>query len=433
MHALTDLSLLTGWVPPASVAAAVAGVAWLLLRRDRRYLRRRLPAALLATAVVVVAGWVVVEQVWKPFPDPLPWSVYGWVALGLAGLALLVPRVLAARGWAPRVLTGLAVLLVVVGAAERVNFSFRAYPTVGTALGAGRPEEVDLGRLTTDVSTAVASLPLSTAWTPPPGMPDRGALSQVEIPGTTSGFSARPGWVWVPPAYLASPRAVLPVLVLLAGQPGTTDDWLNGGHLVATMDAWAARHGGLAPVVVLADGTGGPLANPLCLDSRIAQVQTYLAVDVPAWVRGTLQVQDDPRQWAVGGFSYGGTCALQLGTNRPDVYPTFLDVSGQDEPTLGTRRDTVQAAFGGDAAAFSQVNPIDIMARRQFPDSAATIVTGSQDTVYRPQGQRVLTAAQASGMDVRYVELPGSHDYGVWAEGLTVNLDWLGSRLGITP
>ena len=111
----------------------------------------------------------------------------------------------------------------------------------------------------------------------------------------------------MPPAYLTTPRAELPVLVLLSGQPGTPEDWLNGGHLVATMDDWAARHGGLAPVVVLADGTGGPLANPLCLDSQIAQVQTYLAVDVPAWVRSTLQVQQDPRQWAVGGFSYGGT------------------------------------------------------------------------------------------------------------------------------
>ena len=34
----------------------------------------------------------------------------------------------------------------------------------------------------------------------------------------------------IPPAYLASPRAQLPVLVLLSGQPGTPRDWLDGGR-----------------------------------------------------------------------------------------------------------------------------------------------------------------------------------------------------------
>ena len=54
----------------------------------------------------------------------------------------------------------------------------------------------------------------------------------------------------------------------------------------------------------------------------------------------------DSEGWAVGGVSYGGTCALQLATNHPDVYPTFLDISGSAEPTLGDRGCTVAAAFG---------------------------------------------------------------------------------------
>ena len=433
MSAVTDLALLTGWVPWASLVAGVVGALWLLGRRDRRFLTRRLPLALLVAAVVVGAVYVVVEKVWRPFPDPLTLSVYWWGLAGVAGHAVLVPRAVAGRGAVAALVTVLASLLVVVMAAERVNLSFRAFPTVGTVVGAGRPSEVDPARLTDAVAQTVSDLPLSASWQPPASMPGKGSIAQVTIPATVSGFSARPGWVYVPPAYLTTPRAELPVLVLLSGQPGTPEDWLNGGHLVATMDDWAARHGGLAPVVVLADGTGGPLANPLCLDSRIAQVQTYLAVDVPAWVRSTLQVQQDPRQWAVGGFSYGGTCALQLGTNRPDVYPTFLDISGQDEPTLGTRSQTVAAAFGGDADAFAAVNPVDLLARRSYADSAARIVIGSQDSTYGPQGRTVFAAAKASGMDVELVELPGGHDYGVWAEGLTQNLDWLGTRLGITP
>ena len=61
----------------------------------------------------------------------------------------------------------------------------------------------------------------------------------------------------------------------------------------------------------------------------------HLAQDVPAWITTHLQVDRDPTNWAIGGLSLGGTCALQMATNYTDVYPTFLDLSGDPEPTLG--------------------------------------------------------------------------------------------------
>ena len=79
--------------------------------------------------------------------------------------------------------------------------------------------------------------------------------------------------------------------------------------------------------MVVADGTGSQIANPLCVDSKLGNVATYLAKDVPSWVKSNLQVNPDPKAWAIGGLSYGGTCSLQMATNYPDVYPTFLDIS----------------------------------------------------------------------------------------------------------
>jgi hypothetical protein len=55
--------------------------------------------------------------------------------------------------------------------------------------------------------------------------------------------------LYLPPAYLGSVRARLPVLVLIPGQPGGPEDWLLAGRLAAVMDAFAAAHDGLAPVV----------------------------------------------------------------------------------------------------------------------------------------------------------------------------------------
>jgi len=86
-------------------------------------------------------------------------------------------------------------------------------------------------------------------------------------------------------------------------------------------------------VVVAADVTGSDLGNTLCLDSRLGAAETYLAEDVPPGAAANLQV--DTSRLAIGGFSFGGTCALQSALRRPAVYPTFLDISGQAEPTLG--------------------------------------------------------------------------------------------------
>jgi len=186
----------------------------------------------------------------------------------------------------------------------------------------------------------------------------------------------------LPPAYLTSQRPLLPVLVVLSGQPSSPRDWLDGGRLAAVLDRHAAAHDGLAPVVVMPDPLGSTLANPLCLDSRLGRVQTYLSVDVPAWIRASLQVDPDPHSWAVAGSSAGGTCALQLALTAPRVYPTFLDIAGQTEPTLGSRARTVAAAFGGDTAAFTAVNPLDLLAHHRYPDTAGFFIVGRGDAVY---------------------------------------------------
>ena len=111
-------------------------------------------------------------------------------------------------------------------------------------------------------------------------MPAAGAVTEVSIPATASGFAARSAWVYVPPAYLTPSHPLLPVLMMIGGQPGGPRDWLDGGQLAQQMDAWAAAHAGLAPVVVMPDGIGSALSNPLCMNSALGQVDTYLTSDV---------------------------------------------------------------------------------------------------------------------------------------------------------
>ncbi|MFJ2664745.1 alpha/beta hydrolase [Nocardia fluminea] len=432
MTRITDLSLLTGWFPVAlTVLGAVAAV-WLLLPRARRYVTTVMPIVVLAAVVLTVALYLFVEEVWRPFPDPIAVSVYALIGVAVAAVLLVVPRILVRRTVWNGVVTVLAAAAVLLVVGVRINLEYASYPTVGAALGIEQVGRIDAAELTRR-EQVISARPLEPAWHAPGGLPGGGRVLTATVPPTASGFTAREAQIYLPPAYFADPRPLLPVLVLLAGEPGAPQDWFVGGQLAETMDSFARAHNGLAPVVVVADGTGSQLANPLCLDSRLGNVATYLAVDVPNWTRANLQIDPDPRSWAVGGLSYGGTCALQLATNFPAVYPTFLDMSGQDEPTLGDRQRTVDAAFGGDTEALLRTNPLDLLRSRAYPDSAGAFVVGADDETYRPQVERMYQAAKDAGMDVRLRILPGGHNFALWEFGLRDQLPWLATRLGLTP
>lgn len=432
MTRITDLSLLTGWLPVALTVLGALGAVWLLLPRVRRYVTTIMPIVVLAAVVFTVALYLFVEEVWRPFPDPIAVSVYVLIGIAIAAVLLVVPRILVRRTMWTGVVTVLAAAAVLVAVGVGINREYASYPTVGAAFGVEQVDRIDARELTRR-EQVISARPLEPAWHAPGGLPDGGRVLTATVPPTASGFAARDAQIYLPPAYFADPRPLLPVLVLLAGEPGAPQDWFVGGQLGETMDSFARAHNGLAPVVVVADGTGSQLANPLCLDSKLGNVATYLAVDVPNWTRANLQIDPDPRSWAIGGLSYGGTCALQLATNYPAVYPTFLDMSGQDEPTLGDRQRTVDAAFGGDTEALLRVNPLDLLRTRAYPDSAGAFVVGADDQMYRPQVERMYQAAEDAGMDVRLRILPGGHNFALWEFGLRDQLPWLATRLGLTP
>ena len=270
-------------------------------------------------------------------------------------------------------------------------------------------------------------------------MPARGQAVTADIPAGdqsgTKGFTPRGAFIYLPPAYLGSQRPALPVLVLLTGQPGSPSDWFELGNLKDTMDAYAADHHGLAPVVVVADLLGSPYTNPLCSDTEAGgKVATYLEKDVPAWIRANLQVDDDPAHWAVAGLSNGGTCAMQVVTRSPGVYRTFLAISAEEHPTLGSVERTISQGFGGDRAAYEANDPLSLMSTAppgRYDGIAGIVSVGRQDTSYRGAVPVLAEAATRAGMTVSTRQYDGAHTWAVWGPALADQLDWLGGRLGI--
>ena len=432
---LMGLSLIDGPLHVALVVVALAALAGLLvLHRGRRWWLRRVPIAV-AVAAVLLAGVHLWIDVAKPWPDVLPPVVYAWVGAGLLALVLLVLGWGRQRWWV-RVLAPVGVLLVVLGAADGIDVVYGAYPTVATALQGAPPDTLPasavLHRSGQWPDPPATGGPLTREWRPPANLPVHGAVTTVPIPGTVSGFPARSAWLYLPPAYLTATPPALPVLVLINGEPGGPRDWLDAGRLAERMDAFAAAHHGLAPVVVMPDGTGGELADPLCTDSSLGRADTYLSQDVVRWVSTHLHVSTDHRRWAVGGLSYGGTCSLQLAVAHPDLFPTFFDASGQERPTLGGQARTVQVAFGGNAAAFAAIDPMQQLAHRTYPGSAGFLVVGVHDRTNLGQQKAVAAAARAAGMSITTEVLPGGHQWRVWGAGLQDALPWLARRMELT-
>lgn len=425
---LLNAPLIAGPVPATVSALGVLAGIYLLVRRPRRWWTRQVPVAVVG-GVLVAGSAALAVAVLSPFPDPLPMRVLAWMAVAAAAVGLMGMR--RRDGWRRGAVAVFATLAVLLMSLVKVNAYYGYRPTIAAALGISGAEQVvpaDLMHRSRLVDASPHQA-LSHSWHHPPDMPRVGRVTTIPIPGRRSRFPARQAWLYLPPAYLGSLRPRLPVLVLIAGQPGGPQDWVFAGRLAAIMDAFAAAHDGLAPVVVVPDATGSELGNTLCLDSRLGAAETYLADDVPAWAGTFLDV--DIAQLAIAGFSFGGTCALQLSLRRPDVYRTFLDVSGQRAPTLGNLAATVGAAFGGDMGAYRRVDPGTELRTTRYPDTAGVFVVGRNDDVYRPQAEHLATAARAAGLGTTLREVPGAHSWAIASDALATALPWIAGRTGL--
>ncbi|NQD90898.1 esterase, partial [Paenarthrobacter sp. CM16] len=271
------------------------------------------------------------------------------------------------------------------------------------------------------------------AWKAPGSMPGNGILRKAEIPGTASGFTAREAYIYLPPAYQTEPRPALPVLVLFSGQPGGPADWLTGGQLRTQLDRFAEAHHGVAPVTVVVDPNGSSSANTMCMDSSIAPADTYLSQDVPAWIASTLDVTRDQRQWAVGGFSFGGTCALQMGTAHPELFPTVLAFSAEREPALAKDRSkTIQDSFDGDVAAFESRTPLVLMQQRSFPESGVYLTAGETDHEFTDYMHELAAAARNAGFTTQEHRIEhAGHSWDAVVRGMPGALGFLAERWGL--
>lgn len=177
------------------------------------------------------------------------WPV-GTVFLVLALLvALGVARVVTRP--APRILLGLvSTVALVASAGVGVNAYFGYYRNLGEALGGSPSAATSLARVRARAG--------------------HGTVVALPVPGTASGFVARPAQVYLPPAWSRPGQPPLPVVLLLHGTPGDPVDRVEGGQARKTADTWAPTTTGSRPCSSCPTSTGRRPVTPSASTARSA-------------------------------------------------------------------------------------------------------------------------------------------------------------------
>ncbi len=429
------VSLQDGWLRVVVAALGLAGFAYLLIRPYRWWWIWVVPAVAVVSAV---GGYLVGEYLGPTLAEkPLETILDVWIGVMIAAVLLAIGYMFSSSAW-QKIVAVPAAILVIAAAANQINIHFVQYPTLGDVFGVSSDQEIAGPPAVNPTSNSTSpTLPggsLTTTWQPTGSQipaDGKGRTSTIDLPGTKSGFQARQGEVYYPPAYFADNPEPLPVLILMAGQPGNPSDMFLGDRVQNIMNDFAAQHSGIAPVVVVPDQLSAETGNPLCADAWEGKADTYLSQDVPDGIRKQLRVNPDTKQWVIGGWSNGGTCAFMQATNHPDIYPNFIDISGEYEPSLGNRQDTVAKGFGGDEAKFKAVNPVDLLAKNKYPNSSGWFIWGSTESDV--EVKRLIPLAKAAGMQIEQYESQGTgHDWATVVAGLTQAMPWIANKTNLT-
>jgi len=444
------LSLLHGWLPTTIEVVAAVLVLGAIGWRSRRWRLLWLPIALAAgVGTTAWAHWYIDAQ--GLADDPAPPEL--WIWIGVAGLAFAV-LVLGWRSarWRRRVVSVLAVSLCVLSVGVALNLWVGYFPTVQTAWN-----ELTAGPLPDQSNMATV-----TAMRQHHTVPAHGEVVPVSIPSTGSNFKHRTEYVYLPPAWFASPTVKLPTVMMVSGEFNTPADWLRTGNAAATIDMFATTHGGDAPVFVFVDAGGSFNNDTECVNGPRGNVADHLTKDVVPFMVSTFDVSASGANWGVVGWSMGGTCSVDLTVMHPNVFSSFVDIAGDVGPNAGTKAQTIRRLFGGSAAQWAAYDPSTVITKHgpyqgvsgwfaissdpplrreskpvaQNTDEEA-VGLGGRDANGRTDDQTeaantLCSLGRANGIDCAVVATPGRHDWPFASKAFASSLPWLAGQIG-TP
>lgn len=372
----------------------------------------------LSVAVTVDAIAVFGFFVWpNPWPGEVPWNLF----IAAFGAAFTIAAFAIVKGarfkffFLALVSAGLTFLVA--------NLTYKEYTNPASFL-----PPTNVVRMNYEEFSKLTSAPMNDGR-------KVGALVSVPFEGPVSAFPARNAVAYVPPAYFSS-TTQLPVIVLLAGNPGSPDQWFTAGDAASAADTYQSKHQGVSPIIVSVDGTGSLTGNPGCVDGPDLKVHTYLTQDVPALIKKHFRVTQDQHTWSIGGLSYGATCSVQIATTAPGTYGAFLSFSGDKTLLIGTKEQTIDSLFNGDQSAWEAADPAHVLAmaaKKGSPNlqgGRGLFFSGDDDSRSIAAQEYLARLARMAGMDVHTRTIPGGHSFDVWRAAFVEALRFAAQTIG---
>lgn len=364
------------------------------------------------------AGFEGYQRLIRQFENLSLISVWWLVGFGLAFIVLIVLSVIVRPKWWLFLFIPLTLACLIVGAVFAVNYHYTLYRTLGDALQVPKY----------DTATPAA---LQNAEA---GKYPRGVVVQESIDGTASGLGSLPADVYLPPQYFDHPDEKFPVIYLYHGipdvaPPGTPDYGGPASLFTSAMsdDAAlvAAQQG--HPVVLVVPVVSPLTADTECVDGVAGKWQTYLSVDVPAWVAKQPRLQTGPANTGMGGYSMGGFCAQVGALRNPDKVSVVGNMSGYNQPT--PPKSAGQASLFGNVANLEALvatyNSIHIVETSPASHSVTVWmdIGSSDDPALLAAQQQFADTARAAGMYVVTNQVSGGvHGFDTWAQAFS---DWI--------
>lgn len=246
-------------------------------------------------------------------------------------------------------------------------------------------------------------------------------ISHYEVTGPTSNHTG-PVTVVLPHSYHNHPKRQYPVIWAFHGAPGQWQSMITSLNLDTKLTQEIAAKTISETIVVLptwtVNGTdtecvNDPTGNPA--------IETWVAKDLPTWVKHQFRVIDRRDAWATLGVSAGGYCALMATVKHPTTFGSAIVLAGYTSPIFeNTYRpfgpnDPHAAHYDLTALAAANPPPVAVWMLAPKPDPLAAKPATELAAIARPPLSVTVTSPE-----------DGGHRMDVWTPYVAQALRWLG-------
>ncbi len=252
------------------------------------------------------------------------------------------------------------------------------------------------------VMNTVTITPTATEILPTPTLPEipcletTGTIQEVLFSSEILGEDIKAN-IYLPPCYDAQRGEGYPLLVMLHGQNGVHDQWINLG-LTTLADDWITNKI-ISPLVIVM-----PFERLYLMNSYTSSYDSALVEDLLPQLLTQYHLQQEWEYRAIGGLSRGGNWAVRIAFEYPEAFGR-----------VGAHSYTT---FSGDMNRVQEwLQSVSVYQPELWFD------IGESDP-YRKYGEPFILTLQENGVDLVYQVNPGNHTTDYWMEHVHEYLAW---------